>query len=91
MDISPFEWWSQKGNKKIPTYTLSHWFDLGAGPYFMKNAKNFRDHLKFNKIKPLDEHSIDSFREGAIDVIDGIIKGMKTGEIKVYLDGKRIY
>ncbi len=90
LDLAPFEWWDQKGNSDIPTYTISHWYDIVAGPSFMKNAKNFRSHDNKNYIHPFDEHSIDSFRNDAIDVLDGIIKGMKSGEIKVYLDGKRI-
>lgn len=77
-------------NTQRITYTISHWFDVVAWPSFMKNAKNFRSHFNTNYVHPLDEHSIDSFRDDAIDVLDGIIKGMKSGEIKVYLDGKRI-
>ncbi len=90
LDIAPFEWWDQKGHDDVPTYTISHWFDGVAGPSFMKNAKNFRRHFNLKEIHPFDEHSIDSFKDDAIDVLDGIIEGMKSGKIKVYLDGKRM-
>ena len=91
LDLAPFEWWAQAGNKEIPNYTISHWYDIVAGASFMRNSVNFRTHSKKSDFNPLDEHSIDSFNDDVKTVLDGILKGIESGEIELYLDGKRLH
>lgn len=90
LDIAPFQWWQQSGHSKVSTYTLSHYFDLVAGACYMRHAKNYRTHSEINNVKPLEEHSISSFQSESINVLDDILKEIDNGNIKLYLDGKRM-
>lgn len=90
LDLAPFEWWNQAGVTGVPTFTISYWLDGLAWPDFMKNAENYRTRLLVMPDNPLSEHSIESFSQEFKDVLDGIIQGINKGEIKFYIDGRRI-
>ncbi len=84
LDIAPFEWYQQMGNSDIPTYTLSHYFDVVAGASYMKNAKNHRSHFDMKKINITEEHSIKYFKTETIDVLEEIMLEINKGTISLY-------
>ena len=73
LDLAPYQWADQSGNENVKTYTISHWLDLVAKASFMKNAINFRTHLRI--LNPMNEHAIISFSEDIKELIrDGKIE-----------------